>query len=117
MSRTCPSPESLIERHREFRSLMTTASPLHGLGAPVESDSVRIARLRVIGFTGAAFCFLVSQLGLLWVLATGGIGATPTVASAVWLFSTLAAVLFLILVSDSYRKHPRWIAHHESPVN
>ena len=93
---------------------MSTASPVHGMGGSPESEAVRIARLRVIGFTGAAFCFLVSQLGLLWVLATGGIGDTPSVASAVWLLSTLAAVLFLILVSDSYRKRPHWIGPHNS---
>ncbi len=68
-----------------------------------------IRRARVIGFSGAGVCFLISQLGLLWVLAMGGIGSNPSIAGSIWLFSALVAVLFLFLVADSYRDHPRWL--------
>lgn len=72
-------------------------------------EGERLHRARVIGFAGAAVSFLVSQIGLLWVLATGGVGPSPSVAATVWLFSTLLAGLFLLLVSDSYRRQPRWL--------
>jgi hypothetical protein len=68
-----------------------------------------LRRVRVIGLSGAGACFLISQLGLLWVLAMGGIGSNPSIADSIWLFSALVAVLFLFLVADSYREHPRWV--------
>lgn len=88
---------------------MASALPLHGLPIAVSPEGERLHRARVVGFAGAGVSFLVSQIGLLWVLATGGIGSNPSVAATVWLFSTLLAGLFLLLVSDSYRKHPRWL--------
>lgn len=78
--------------------------------SPLPPGAERLRRSRVIGFTGAGVSFLVSQLGLLWVLSTGGIGSNPSVAATVWLFSSLVAVFFLILVSDSYRQNPRWLS-------
>ena len=69
-----------------------------------------LRRARVIGFAGAGVAFFVSQVGLLWVLATGGIGSTPSVAATIWLFSTLVSVLFMLLLADSYRQSPRWLA-------
>jgi hypothetical protein len=83
---------------------------------PFSSDSqarreygALIRRARIVGLCGAGICFLVSQMGLLWVLAMGGIGSNPSIAASIWLFSTLAAALFLFLVADSYRENPRWI--------
>lgn len=68
-----------------------------------------LRRARVIGFGGAGIAFFVSQVGLLWALATGGIGSSPSVAATIWLFSTLCAVLFMLLLADSYRQTPRWL--------
>lgn len=68
-----------------------------------------VRRARVIGFTGMGVCFMISQMGLLWVLATGGIGSNPSIAGTVWLFSTLVTVFFLLILADSYRHTPRWL--------
>ena len=78
---------------------------------PINRDEL-VRRARVVGFTGAGVCFLVSQIGLLWVLATGGIGPTPSVAATVWLFSSLVMVLFVFVLADSYRTTSRWIRQH-----
>jgi len=77
--------------------------------SPSASRDALLRRARVFGFTGAGVCFLVSQIGLLWVLATGGVGPTPSVAATVWLLSSLVMVLFVFLVADTYRTNPRWI--------
>jgi hypothetical protein len=85
------------------------------MGEPaVASESPRaregpLRRARVIGFAGAGVTFFVSQVGLLWVLATGGIGSTPSIAATIWLFATLCSVLFMLLLADSYRQTPRWL--------
>jgi hypothetical protein len=52
---------------------------------------------------------MVSQIGLLWMLATGGIGNYPSIAGTVWLFAALVTVVFLLLIADSYRATPRWL--------
>jgi hypothetical protein len=82
--------------------------------SPPSSDPPRVheeitRRARVIGFLGVGVCFLVSQVGLLWMLATGGIGNTPSIAGTIWLFSTLCAAVFLLLLADSYRQNPHWL--------
>ncbi|MGA8302707.1 MAG: hypothetical protein WA691_05890 [Thermoplasmata archaeon] len=76
---------------------------------PNVEDAEGIRRARVIGYTGAGVSFLFSQIGLLWVLATGGVGSNPSAASVIWLIATLATALFLLQISDSYRRHPRWL--------
>ena len=86
------------------------AYPPASLSPSTAGLAQRIRRARVIGFTGAGVCFVVSQVGLMWVLATGGIGSNPSLAVSIWLFSALAAGLFLLVVGDSYREHPRWLA-------
>jgi hypothetical protein len=80
--------------------------------SPSTNRDELVRRARVLGFTGAGVCFLVSQIGLLWVLATGGIGPAPSVAATVWLLSSLVMVLFVFVVADSYRTNPRWILQH-----
>jgi apolipoprotein N-acyltransferase len=71
-------------------------------------DQDRVRKFRVVGFFGAGAFFLVSQLGLLWVLSSGGVGNSESVANLVWLTATLGAGLFLFLLSDSYRRNPAW---------
>jgi hypothetical protein len=76
---------------------------------PVGSvDSEQRRRFRSIGFSGAGACFLVSQVGLLWTLSTGGIGAQASPAALLWLLATAGAGFFLFLISNSYRRTPAW---------
>jgi hypothetical protein len=72
------------------------------VGAGPPEDELR-RRTRATAFAGAGVCFLVSQLALLWVLASGGVGRTPSAAASVWLVSSLALALFMILAAQTYR--------------
>ncbi len=72
-------------------------------GEPLgEREAIRAAA-RVVGFTAAGVCFVGSQLSLLWVLATGGVGATPSAAVTAWIVSSLGLAFFLFLAANTYR--------------
>lgn len=78
------------------------ASPPPGSAPPDEREATRAAA-RVLGFTAAGVCFVCSQLALLWVLATGGVGATPSAAVTAWIVSSLGLAFFLFLAANTYR--------------